>query len=95
VDIMVANVVYDTTRLNQAPAKQRVLQGICLVHYSVPNATIYDPSAFKTFTVGAAGFLGNVRTYIAPNQLWRGHLVDWSRDIHQTSALSMLRINQS
>jgi hypothetical protein len=94
-DIMVANIVYDTTRLEQNPNKQRVMQSTCLLHYSVPNATIYDPSAFKTFTVGAAGFLGNVRTYIAPNQLWRGHLVDWSRDIHQTSLLSMVRINQS
>ena len=92
-DIMPANVVYDQTRLNQTPSKARVLSGVCLIHYSLPGATIYDPSAFKTFTVGAAGFLGNVRTYIAPNQLWRGHLVDWSRDIHQTSTLSMRRLN--
>jgi len=94
-DIMVANVVYDATRLNQTASKTRVMQGNLLVHYSLPNATIYDPSAFKTFTVGAAGFLGNVRTYIAPNQLWRGHLVDWSRDIKQTSSLSMRRIAMS
>src|SRR5262249_50323758 len=95
VDIMPANVVYDTTRLNQAGSKTRALNGVCLVHYSVPNATIYDPSAFKSFTVGTAGFLGSVRTYEAPNQLWRGHLVDWSRDIKQTSTLSMRRINVS
>lgn len=95
VDIMPANVVYDTTRLNQAGSKTRALSGVCLVHYSVPNATIYDPSAFKSFTVGTAGFLGSVRTYEAPNQLWRGHLVDWSRDIKQTSSLSMRRINVS
>ena len=92
-DIMPANVVYDTARLNQAPSKSRALNGVCLIHYSVPNATIYDPSAFKSFTVGQAGFLGSVRTYQAPNQLWRGHLVDWSRDIKQTSSLSMRRIN--
>jgi len=93
VDLMPANVVYDPTRLNQTPNKTRALAGVCLIHYSVPHATIYDPSAFKSFTVGSAGFLGNVRTYIAPNQLWRGHLVDWSRDIHQTSTLSMRRLN--
>jgi len=92
-DIMPANVIYDTTRLNQVPSKTRLLTGVCLVHYSVPNATIYDASAFKSFTVGSAGFLGNVRTYVAPNQLWRGHLVDWSRDIKQTSTLSLRRIN--
>lgn len=95
VDIMPANVVYDTARLNQSANKARALSGVCLVHYSVPNATIYDPSAFKSFTVGQAGFLGSVRTYEAPNQLWRGHLVDWSRDIKQTSSLSMRRINVS
>jgi len=95
VDIMPANVVYDTTRLNQSSAKSRALSGVCLLHYSLPNATIYDPSAFKSFTVGSAGFLGNVRTYIAPNQLWRGHLVDWSRDIKATSSLSIRRINVS
>jgi hypothetical protein len=95
VDIMPANVIYDSTRLNQTSSKTRALSGICLLHYSVPNATIYDPSAFKSFTVGSAGFIGNVRTYIAPNQLWRGHLVDWSRDIKQTSTLSMRRINVS
>ena len=94
VDLMAANIVYDTTRLTQTPNKQRALNGTCLIHYSVPGATIYDPSAFKTFTVGSGGgFLGNVRTYQAPNQLWRGHLVDWSRAIKQTSALSMLRLN--
>jgi len=90
---MPANVVYDTSRLAQPSTKTRALSGVCLLHYSVPNATIYDPSAFKSFTVGSAGFLGNVRTYIAPNQLWRGHLLDWSRDIKQTSVLSMRRIN--
>lgn len=94
VDLMAANIVYDTTRLTQPANKQRVMSGVCLVHYSVPGATIYDPSAFKTFTVGSGGgFLGNVRTYQAPNQLWRGHLVDWSRAIKQTSALSMVRLN--
>jgi len=94
VDLMAANIVYDTTRLTQTPNKQRALNGTCLIHYSLPGATIYDPSAFKTFTVGSGGgFLGNVRTYQAPNQLWRGHLVDWSRAIKQTSALSMLRLN--
>jgi len=95
VDIMPANVVYDAARLNQTPSKTRALSGVCLIHYSVPNATIYDPSAFKSFTVGQAGFLGAVRTYQAPNQLWRGHLVDWSRDIKPTSSLSMRRINVS
>lgn len=95
VDIMAANVVYDQTRLGQAENKARALAGVCLIHYSVPGATLYDPSAFKSFTVGSGSPVGNVMTYVAPNQLWRGHLVDWSRDIKQTSTLSMRRLNIS
>ena len=94
-DIMPANVVYDTTKLDQTASKARVLAGTCFFHYSVPGATLYDPSAFKAFTVGAAGFIGNIRTYVAPNQLWRGHLTDWSRDIKKTSSLSVRRFNIS
>ena len=96
VDFAVANIVNDTAAINQAANKTRIMSGTCLLHYSVPNATLYDPSAFKSFTVGASGsFIGNVRTYVAPNQLWRAHLVDWSRDIKLTSALSMVRIDVS
>jgi hypothetical protein len=93
VDIMAANVVYDQSRLGQAPNKARAMASVALVHYSVPGATLYDPSAFKSFTVGSGSPVGNVRTYVAPNELYRGHLVDWSRDIHQTSSLSMQRLN--
>ena len=92
-DIMAANVVYDTTKLGVAPVKNRMMAGVLLVHYSIPNATLYDPSAFKAFTVGAKAFTAGVRSYQAPNQLWRGHLLDWSRDIELTSTLSVQRLN--
>lgn len=95
VDIMAANVVYDQTRLAQTPSKARALNSVCLVHYSLPGATVYDPSAFKSFTVGPGMPVGNVFTYQSANQLWTGHLVDWSRDIKQTSSLSMRRLNIS
>jgi hypothetical protein len=94
-DIMAANVVYDTTKLGVAPSKARIFDGVLLIHYSVPNATIYDPSAFKAFTVGPRAFTAGVRSYQAPNQLWRGHLLDWSRDLQATSALSVRRLNIS
>jgi hypothetical protein len=93
VDLMAANVVYDTTRLGQTSNKARVLSSVCLIHYSIPGATVYDASAFKCFTVGPSAPVGNVFTYQAPNQLWTGHLVDWSRDIKQTSSLSVRRLN--
>lgn len=94
-DIMVANVVYDTTKLGVAAAKKRIFDGTLLIHYSVPNATLYDPSAFKSFTVGPRAFAAGVRSYVAPNQLWRGHLLDWSRDLQATSALSVRRLDIS
>ena len=93
VDVMVANVVYDANALGLAASKTRVLASVALVHYSVPNATLYDPSPFKTFTVGASGMVAGVRSYQAPNELWRGHIVDWSRDIKQTSTQAMIRLN--
>lgn len=95
VDIMAANVVYDTARINQTAAKARAMAGVCLIHYSVPGATLYDPSAFKNFTVGSGSPVSGVRTYQSPNSLWRGHLMDWSRDIKKTSSLSVRRMNIS
>ena len=63
-----------------------MIESEALLHYSVPNATLYDPSPFKTFTVGMGSPFSGVRSYQAPNGLWEGHLIDWSRDIKQTSA---------
>lgn len=93
VDLQVANVVYDANALGLAASKTRILASVALLHYSVPGATLYDPSPFKTFTVGPGGMVAGVRSYIAPNELWRGHIVDWSRDIKQTSTQSMIRLN--
>lgn len=51
-DVMIANVVQDIAALGQAANKKRLLAGVLFAHYSVPNPTQYDPSAFKCFTVG-------------------------------------------
>jgi hypothetical protein len=93
VDVMAANVVYDLKALGQAVDKKRLLAGVLFAHYSVPNPTQYDPSAFKCFTVGQGSYIAGVRTYQSPNGLWRGHIMDWSRDIKKTSALSVRRLN--
>lgn len=93
VDVFVGNVVYDTTGIGVTASKSRLLSSVALLHYSMPNASVYDPSPFKTFTVGAAGPVAGVRSYQAPNGLWTGHIIDWSRDIKQTSTASMIRLN--
>lgn len=92
VDVMVAAIVKDTTGVNVTTSKARVLASTALLHYSLPNATVYDPSAFKTFTVGTGSPFGGVRSYEAPNGFWEGHVIDWSRDIKQTSSLAMRRL---
>jgi len=93
VDLFIGSIVKDTTGLKVASAKKQVLSSEVLIHYSVPNATLYDPSPFKTFTVGMGSPFSGVRSYQAPNGLWEGHLIDWSRDIHQTSTLAMRRVS--
>lgn len=95
VDIMVAALVKDTAGLGVTASKQRVLASTALLHYSLPNATVYDPSPFKTFTVGNGSPFGGVRSYDSLNGLWEGHVIDWSRDIKQTSTLAMRRITVS
>lgn len=93
VDVFIAAIVKDTAGEGLAANKKRVIDSEVLLHYSVPNATLYDPSPFKTFTVGMGSPFGGVRSYQAPNGLWEGHLIDWSRDIKQTSALAMRRLS--
>jgi hypothetical protein len=95
VDVFVSNIAKDTTGLGVTSSKSRVLGSECLLHYSVPNATLYDPSPFKSFTVGMGSPFAGVRSYQAPNSLWEGHLIDWSRDIKQTSTLAMRRLTVS
>jgi hypothetical protein len=95
VDVFIANLVKDAAPLGVTVSKTRVLASECLIHYSVPNATLYDPSPFKTFTVGMGSPFSGVRSYNAPNGLWEGHLIDWSRDIKQTASLAMRRLTIS
>jgi hypothetical protein len=95
VDVFIATIVKDTAGFGLTPNKARVIASEALLHYSVPNATLYDPSPFKTFTVGMGSPFSGVRSYQAPNGLWEGHLIDWSRDIKQTSALAMRRVSIS
>ena len=95
VDVMVAAIVKDTTGVGVTSSKARALSSTALLHYSIPNATVYDASPFKTFTVGMGSPFGGVRSYNSLNGLWEGHVIDWSRDIKQTSTLAMRRLNIS
>ncbi len=82
---------YDTTKEGQTASKARLGASSVFVHYSVPNPTVYDVSGFKVFTVGDR-MVQDVRTWEAPNGLYRAHQVLWSRDIKQTSTLAFKRI---
>lgn len=91
VDAMVSSIVKNTAALGQTVSKARVLAGDVLIYYSVPNPTLYDPSAFKTFVSGLSS-LTAVRSYMAPNGFYDGHVVDWSEDVKQTSSTAIKRL---
>lgn len=104
VDVMVAALSYSGA--NKGPVggtgaaageqtgKKRLLAGNILVHYSAPDPTMFDPSAFKCFVAGQSNVQA-VRSYMAPNGLYGGHIVDWSEDIEQTSNIAMARLQLS
>jgi hypothetical protein len=77
---------------NTGTAKRRLLAGEIILHYSIPNATVYDPSAFKCFMPVS---VGTVKSYSANHGLWDGHFMDWAETIKKTSALAAARITLS
>lgn len=84
----------NTPSAGEFSTKLRLLSGVVLIHFSAPNPTQYDCSAFKSFTI-APGNPQTVRSYMAPNGLYGGHIVSWSEDVEQTSTIAMVRLNLS
>ena len=72
--------------------KSRLLSGTIIIHYSLPAPDLYDPSAFKAFTTSKSSGVDAVRSYMAPNGLYGGHMLVWDEDIEQTSAIAMRRL---
>lgn len=94
VDLNVANVVYHSTKLGQSTqTKARLLSSVVLIYFSVDNPTIYDPSAFKRFSVGMGTPVAAVRSYQSPSGIYEAHFLDWSKDIKQTGTTAMKRLN--
>ena len=92
VDFNVCSIPYSNTKPGATLSKARLLAATCLIHFSAPNPTQYDPSAFKLFTVGMGGPVKSVRSWSAPNGLYEGHFLDWSEDIKQTSSIAIKRL---
>jgi hypothetical protein len=91
VNVVIGAVSKVNTKEGNAVAKTSVVGANAILTYSVPNATPYDPSAFKCFTTGV-GNVNAVRTYQDPSLRFDVHAVDWSEDIKKTSALSVKRL---
>ncbi len=70
-----------------AVTKGNIIGANILLTYAVPNATQYDPSAFKCFTTGQ-GMVEAVRTYRDESARSDVHACDWSEDMQQTSPLA-------
>lgn len=71
--------------------KSNIIGGNAILTYSVPNPTVYDPSAFKLFTTGS-GLVSSVRTMRDDLARSDVHAVDWSEDIKVTSSLAVKRL---
>lgn len=86
------SIVTDTAGIGQSTAvKRRVASGDIYLFYSTPNPSVYDPSAFKTFTTKPV-FVDGVRQYPTPDQRQMIYALDWSRQFLKTSSLSVRRI---
>lgn len=97
VSLNVANIVKHTTNVGQSTqTKARILSGEVLIYLSIQNPGVFDPSAFKRFTVGMGGSpVGSVRSWNSPNGLYEGHFLDWTRDLKQTGTTAMIRFTMS
>jgi hypothetical protein len=94
VNFNATSIVYHSTKLGQATqTKARLLNAVCLIYVSVPNATVYDASAFKRFAVGIGAPRAEVRSWTKDNGLYDGHMLTWNKDIKQTSSAAIKRIN--
>jgi hypothetical protein len=91
VDFGVYGISYNTAKLGQAQAKARILASEVILHYSVPNPTEYDPSAFKCFSMNR-NLVTAVRTWQHPSGRYDVHAVDWSEDLVKTSTIAAKRL---
>lgn len=94
VNIVIGVVSSTSTKIGQTEAsvtKTQLLGDNVYLTYSVPNPTIYDPSAFKCFTTGI-GAIEAVRTYRDDAARSDIHAVDWSEDIQLTGSAAVKRI---
>lgn len=93
VDLHISAISYNTAALGQPKSKARLGNDDVLIHYSIPNPTEYDPSAFKVFSMDRSK-ITSVRTYKGDNsERYDVHAVDWSEDLKQTSPIAIKRIN--
>jgi hypothetical protein len=92
VNVVVGALSKLTSGVGQATkTKTNVVGDHAILTYSVPNPTIYDPSAFKLFTTGS-GMVAAVRTLRDEFARADVHAVDWSEDLQKTSTLAVKRL---
>ena len=80
----------DTAAMAAAMANHEVV-----FHCAALSSTWGPAEAFRAANVTGTSNVQSVRSYMAPNGLWGGHLTDWSEDIEQTSAIAMRRLTLS
>lgn len=88
VNLEVSAVAATATKWGQTTVSKSFVVGsyLCLLQ-TLPNPTIYDPSAFKCFSTSSA-LVDAVRDYREESARSDIHAVDWSEAMKQTSTLS-------
>ncbi len=94
VRVVIGVVSTTSTKFGQSAGsvtKSQLVGANCYLAYSVPNPSVYDPSAFKCFTTGI-GAIEAVRTYRDDSARSDVHAIDWSEDIQLTGAAAIKRL---
>lgn len=88
VNFEVSAVSATATKFGQTTVTKSLIVGsYVIILLTLPNPTIYDPSAFKCFSTSSA-LVDAVRDYREEASRSDIHAVDWSESMKQTSTLS-------
>lgn len=95
VEIRVSTMAYDTLKRTTDSSRTQSFFANAgrdiYIFLRSPNPTIYDPSAFKTFTGGRGGVTA-VRNYRDESARSDVYAVDWSVDVQTTSSICIKKL---
>jgi len=94
IDIRVGVLGFDANKMGKAASKGNIVGSEIFVFHGNDNATQFDPSFAKTFSIGSNS-VESVRTYREERNRSDILAVDWSEDVQVVSTLCARRITVS